>query len=76
MATEDQWLALATKIKNNLTALEAMYPDSLRIKILHMQANTAALWAEDEKSLNRGVLGGTAGTVHSDSGGTDKGNSL
>lgn len=74
MATIDQWTTLASKIKLGINSLETMYPDSIRIKILHAQANTAAIWKEDEIGLARGTLGGADGTVHPDSGGTDKGN--
>lgn len=65
-------MIMVGRIKNTLSDLETQYPDSLRIKRLHAQLNTVALIADTLLSQSVGTFGGTAGTVHTDTGGTDK----
>lgn len=73
MALDQAKVDFSAKVRANLVLLEALFPDSLRVKINHIQWNTAAVAMEDADSVSRGTYGGSGGQVHTDSGGTDKG---
>jgi hypothetical protein len=73
MALDQAKVDFSLKVKANLAQLEAMFPDSIRVKINHHQWNTAAIAMEDADGVPRGTYGGANGTVTPDSGGTDKG---
>ena len=71
--TNDEKIAFSAKVQETLAAHHARYPDSILGRIIHSQFNTAAIDAEDAAGVPRGTFGGVDGTVHPDSGGTDKG---
>lgn len=66
-------IAFAAKVQAALATAEARHPDSVAIKVLHAQFNTIALEIEALDGVASGTYGGSPGTVHPDSGGTDKG---
>lgn len=65
-------ITISTKIKAQLATLEGKYPDDTDLQLLHELLNTAAIAIEDKFDQARGVLGGSGGTFHPDTGGTNK----
>lgn len=63
---------MAARIAANLKLLEAELPANRVVKVLHAQANTAALIGARLLGIDAAELHGTPGTVNPDSGGTDK----
>lgn len=62
-----------TKIKAQLATIETAHPGDADILLLHALLNTVAIALEDEFNQVRGTFGGSEGTFHPDTGGTDKG---
>lgn len=74
MPTTQDFASIAAKIKTTLDKLEARYPDSAALALLHRQLNTLAIMTEQHLALDAGALGGvTGGEFHTESGGTPKG---
>lgn len=71
--TSDERSVFSTKVRANLARLEAAFPSSREVHILHGQLNTIAIEQENIDGVARGTYGGVDGTVHPDSGGTGKG---
>lgn len=74
--SDDAYTDILTKVgwvRQNVEAFHEAHPDSMAAVRIHRRLNALAISVEDGLALPRGTFGGSAGTVHPDSGGTDKG---